>query len=378
MSARPLVALDLGSTKVACAIGLPHEGGPGFELLGSSLVPYPASMDGWLGDPLSVSRTIEQAMEATALSGDFHRAVVAISHPALGCERVRAALTLADEPVGIRAQDLTRLQNRAVDQAVGVDREPLHVERLGFQGNGFERVLDPRGLAATRIAGDFHIVTVPVAARRAVIQAVESAGLEIAKMTYSLQATVAAMWDDALARKRVLAVDLGGLTTNAGVFHEGRLTGLASVSWGGQDAARDLAARCQVTGDQAMALAQEGLACRRAEVTDYLRERWAAIGASIATLLDGQPKPDALLVGGRGALMDGFVEWLEQATALKALWCRSARMNRVADVSRQVGLSTAIGLLELMTQGPARAGLRPERLVDRLISRTRTILTEYF
>ena len=81
---RPLIALDVGSTKVACALGLPREGG-GFELLGSSLIAYPGCPDAWLDDPLLVGRSIEQALEATGVHGDFHRAFVTFSHPAQGC-----------------------------------------------------------------------------------------------------------------------------------------------------------------------------------------------------------------------------------------------------------------------------------------------------
>ena len=76
MSLKPIVALDLGSTKVACAIALPHEHSAGFELLGTSLSAYPVLLESWLSDPLIVGRTIEQALEATAVRGDFHRAVV--------------------------------------------------------------------------------------------------------------------------------------------------------------------------------------------------------------------------------------------------------------------------------------------------------------
>ena len=36
MTVQPLVALDIGSTKVACAVALPHERSPGFELLGTT------------------------------------------------------------------------------------------------------------------------------------------------------------------------------------------------------------------------------------------------------------------------------------------------------------------------------------------------------
>src|SRR6185295_4663158 len=147
-----LVAFDIGATKVACAIGLPHEHGPGFELLGSSLTAYPVHPEAWLSDPLMVSRTIEQALEATAVRNDFDRAVVVMSHPALAGERVRVSVPLGDEPVPVRAHDLDRLQASALDRALGVDREPLAVERLGCDGNGFEGVRNPRGLAATRLS----------------------------------------------------------------------------------------------------------------------------------------------------------------------------------------------------------------------------------
>ena len=146
----PLVALDVGSTKVACAIGLPHEHAPGVELLGSSIVPYPVALETWLGDPLMVSRAIEQAIAATSVGGALERAVVAFSHPLLSGEEVAVGIPLGDEPVTVRAQDLDRLQQRALDHLLGIDREPLLVEPLGYSGNGFSGMRDPVGLPATR------------------------------------------------------------------------------------------------------------------------------------------------------------------------------------------------------------------------------------
>jgi len=64
-------------------------------------------------------------------------------------------------------------------EQLGVDREALVVERLGCDGNGFQGVKDPKGLAATRLVGTFHMITIPISVRRTIIQAVESAGLEV-------------------------------------------------------------------------------------------------------------------------------------------------------------------------------------------------------
>ena len=378
MTTKPLIALDIGSTKVACAIGLPHEQTPGFELLGSSIVAYPLCSETWLGDPLMVSRTIEQALDASAVTGDLDRAFVVMNHPQLVSEQATASITLADEPIAVRAQDLDRLQTSALHHVLGIDREPLLVERLGCSGNGFEHVRDPRGLTATRLRGLFHVLTMPLAARRALIQAVESAGLEVMGISFTQPAALASLSDERFQHQRVLVLDVGGVSTDIGLFGEGVLTSVRVVAWGGVTLATMIAKELRVTMDQALAWGIEGTSCRREEVRTLLERRWDELQTEIDQLLAGQPRPDALLVTGRGALVDGFVERIERATGIPTSLCRSPRTSRLSDVSRQVGLSAAIGVLELNTRMPARVSLDSPRLFNRLIDRTKTILTEYF
>ena len=378
MPSRPLIALDIGSTKVACAIGLPHEDAPGFELLGASLVPYPTLPEVWLGDPLLVSRTIEQAVEATAVQAEMDRALITASHPALASERARVAVALGDEPVPVRAQDLERLQASALHQVLGVDRDPLLVERLGCDGNGFTGVRDPRGLSATRLLGTVHVITMPMAARRTLVQAVESAGLEVSRITYALPSALAGLADEELRRQRVVVIDVGGLSTDLGLFIEGVLHAAHILPWGGMKLASAIANELKVTMEQALAWSLEGAACRKPAVRALVERHWGLLTPALQQLLQEGPRPDAVLVTGRGALLDGFAEWVERAAGIPTSVGRSVRMAKTADLSRQVGLSAAIGLLELATQGDGRAALRSSHLFNRLIDRTRTILTEYF
>jgi len=375
---QPLVALDLGSTKVACAIGLPHEQAPGFTLMGSSLIPYAALSGLWSADPLMVSRTIEQALEATAVSAHVQRALVAFNHPTLTSEIVQAILPLADEPVSIRAQDVDRLRRRALDQGVGLDREPLVVECLGCSGNGFEGIRDPQGLPATRLRGAFHIVTMPVALRRAVVQAVEGAGLEIAQLSSTLPAVFSSMAEEAHGRARVLLIDVGGCSTDVGLFVDGAWCAAAILPWGGLTLATELATTLRVTMDQATAWSLEGTSCRRAPVREVIERQWASIPAAIEGLLTNQPQPDATLLTGRGALIDGLAEWIERRTHLPVTLCRSPRTSALSDLSRQLGLSAALGLLEQATGTVRRTPPPSPHALNRLIHRTKALLTEYF
>ena len=378
MSAHPLVALDIGSTKIACAIGLPHERAAGFELLGTGVITAPVTSEAWLSDPLLGGRLIEQALEATAVQADIDQALVAVSHPLLRSETVQVSVTLGDEPMTVRSNDLQRLQAAALDQVLGVDREPLVVERLGCSGNGFVRVRDPRGLTATRLVGSFHVVTMPMAARRAVVQAVESSGLEVARLMSTLPASFAGLGDAPLQHQRVLLLDLGGLSGQIGLFVEGVLQACRIIPSGGVSLALSLARDLHVTTEQAVTLSLEGSSSRRNEVRELIEAHYAQLQRAIEAILGGQPKPDAVVVTGRGALIDGFAEWAEGLIGVPVTWCRSPRTSAMKDLSRQVGLSAAIGLLELATSSAPAALLRSEHLFGRIIDRTRVLLTEYF
>ncbi len=379
MNRRPLVALDLGSTKVACAVGLAYEHAPGFEVLGSSLVPYPVLSDGWLSDPLMVGRVIEQALEGIAVPVDVDRAIVGVSPPSTMSHVVRASVDLADEPVSVRSRDLERLQANALVQVLGVDREALLVERIGCDGNGFSGVRDPRGLPATRLVGQFLILTVPMACRRAVVQAVESAGLEVARLTSTVRAAMTNASDISSAGQRVAFIDAGALTTTLALFVDGTLQAADIMPSGGLTLATSIAATLQATMDQAITWSLQGMTCRKAEVRSLIEQQRARLEQRLTALLADQPRPDAVLLAGRAALMDGYVEWVERTTHLPTSWCRNPRTSTVQDLSRQVGLSPAIGLLELAARSsdghPAPRATHP---LNRLVDRTRAILTEYF
>ncbi|MBI3010524.1 MAG: hypothetical protein HYY57_06055 [Candidatus Omnitrophica bacterium] len=375
----PLVALDIGSTKIACAVGLPNEQGSGFELMGSSLVAYPLQSETWLSDPLLVGRTIEQALEATAVGMPMRSALVAVSPPSLAVERVRAAIGLGDEPTAVRARDVDRVTNSALYQALAIDREALWVEPLGFSGNGFEGIRDPRGLSATRLSGDFLILTMPLAVRHSVTQAVEAAGLDVGQLSFTLPTLLAAMGNETEIPRHVLMIDVGGLTIESAVCVEGLMQSLTCIPWGGTRLASLIAQRLGVTLPQAITWSLEGNSCPQPQVQSLIAQQRQALSEVIRGMLKDRPKPEAAWITGRGALIDGFVEWVELAFGIPATLCRSPRTSRLVDLPRQVALGPVVGMLERVTRKSDSVRLGPTApFLNRLIEKTRSVLTEYF
>jgi Tfp pilus assembly PilM family ATPase len=377
LKSQPVIALDIGSTKVACAIGCPSEQESGAAILGTSLVPYPDLRGEWMADPQAVGRAIEQAVEETGVSMSVSRALVTCSCPGLSSHQVRSSVPLADEPVPIRTRDLLRLAQGALDQAVGVDQEPLLVERVRCEGNGFDRVRDPRGLPATRVAGEFHIVTMPMAARRSLVQAVESAGLEPERLVLSLQAHAGGLGPRG-STGRLLLIDVGGSTVDIGLLAEGCVAASTILPWGGVTLALAIAQERQVTMDRAIALSLGGLSSTNPEVRRIIEARLGELAQAVGTLIQGGPLPDQAFVAGRGALIDGVVEWVEQATKIESTLLRHPGAPQSRDLSKQLGLGAALGLLDLGTSHPRQAAVTSPRLLGRVLGLTKTLLTEYF
>ncbi|MBI2885513.1 MAG: hypothetical protein HYY15_05015 [Candidatus Omnitrophica bacterium] len=385
---RPLLAIDLGATKIACVVAQRYGPVHGGDILGVGVAAFPLGLPAWPGEPSRIGPVLEQALQDSRITLLPERASVVLNHPDLGHQEVTAHIQLADEPVLVKRRDVERLQAQAVSHALSLDRDVLWLQPLGYAGNGFDGVLDPCGLAATRLHGRFHLVTVPVSVRQAVVQACESVGLEVERLLYGLQASAVACLERGArsADGPQMLIDLGGRSTELGLFEGSRLTAAVTIPWGFQALVQEIAAACRLTHEQALAMCLEGLAAFKPEVRELAERHLQPVRDGMSQLLSGRPLPDAAIVTGRGALVDGVVEWVEAATQVRAALGRSSRAGRLGDLARQVALTPAIGAMEWLWAahaGQAASAVSPELsssagFVDRVLGRAKSLLTEYF
>ena len=388
MKHKPILAIDIGTTKVACALGQPfqgHVGYPlasssdlGFELIGCGAARYPTLSSTWPPDRSVVARAVEQALEETHATSIPDQALVSLTHPELSHSRVPAQIDLSDEPITIRSRDLQRLSAQALSQGLAIDRHALLLEAFGYSGNGFQDVKDPCGLMATRLTGTFHLIAIPIAARHFVMQSLESVGVEVDHLIYSLRAAAAACLDERALSKRVLLLDIGGCCTDAAILDRGTLVNSLTVPWGGMCVAEAVAKECRVTMEQALTMSLGGLGSANSSVRRIVEQQLRVLQRGIHQLVKDGPIPDLAVVTGRGALMEGLVEWVERITEINATLGRSRNTKHLGDLHRQLALSPALGLLTLACQAVPPEPSRPSRLVDRLIDQTRHLLIEYF
>ncbi|MBI3325044.1 MAG: hypothetical protein HYZ92_07165 [Candidatus Omnitrophica bacterium] len=403
MRIRPVLAVDLGATKIACALGAPrppasqtngHLPSAGWDLLGCGLAAYPLGGASWPCDPFLIADVLEPALRELKYEPLPDSAIVALSHPDLAHHRVIAHIDIADEPVTIRGREVARLKSQALSQALALDRDVLELETLGYAGNGFDEIRDPRGLPATRLSGRFQLVTVPLAVKRAILQGFERMGLEVDRLCY-VPATIARTWAKAatqpkpgestgrlapngVAAPRILLVDIGGSSTELAVADDGCLVRSASLAWGGLALADTLARSGRLTLDQAATASLQGFSSPTESIRRVVEAQTAPLGAGIREILDGLALPGQAIVTGRGALIDGMVEWIGQVAGIGAVLGRSPHVKAFGDLGRQVALSGAVALLETACGQRPSTTIHPTGLVNRILDRTRQILIDYF
>ena len=378
LPAKPAVraALEIGSAKVACVIA--RDVGDDWQIAGAGVARYPSTATAWPCEIAVMARTIEQAIEAAGCGEMPDEALAVVSHPQLLHTRITAQVELAQEPVAIRRHDVERLRAQALAQSLGLDQDALAVTTLGCSGNGFEDVPDPRGLTATRLRGTFHVVAMPLSLRRAVVRACDQAGVEVRTFLYSLPASARACLTP-VDGGRVLVIDVGGVQVDAGVFVEQRLTASTTVPWGGQVLSHAVASDGRLTSTQALAASLEGLASSNPSVRKMLEEQLPAVRDGLARLLEGQPKPDAAVIAGGGALIDGLAEWFERELGLPCRVGRSPRVAQQGELWHQLALGASVGALEMTAGPPASLTPRaPRGRFTRLLATAHSILNDYF
>ncbi len=389
MRRQPVLAIDVGSTKVAWAIGQPGldrgvaiPGQPArapFDLLGCGAAPLAASKGNWPSDPIGLAEALERALSEAGISRVPECGVAALSHPALQHRQATAYVDLADEPVTIRGRDLERVQALAVAQTLAIDRAVLVVEPLGYSGNGFSGVQDPRGLTATRLSGAFLLVTIPVAVRRVVLQALELLGVELERMTSSLKAAIASGIVEEWKGERVLVADLGGCSCDIALLDHGSLVKSQTAPWGGDLVVQAVARESRLSWDRALAVTLQGFHAKP-EVSALLENLLGLLRGHLDAFLRDELLPARAIVTGRTALIDGLIEWLEAALGVPAALGRSSWTRSLGELPRQVALSPVLGMLALglersESQIASSASSGP---IDRLLARTKQILVDYF
>lgn len=237
----PLVALDVGTSKVCALIGEP---GPDqtVKVLGFS----ESKSDGLRkGVIVNIERTIaaiQQAIEeAENQAGiDANSVIVGISGGHIKSQNSRGMTGVGRHDKEISQDDVKRAIEAAKAVAIPIDREVVHVIPYGFIIDGQDGIRDPVGMLGVRLEVDVHIITGAVTSVQNLIKSINRAGFDVEGLVLEPMASAESILTEDEKDLGVAMVDIGGGTSDIVIYLNGTVRHSEVVSLGGEHVTRDI------------------------------------------------------------------------------------------------------------------------------------------
>jgi cell division protein FtsA len=240
---RRIVALDIGTSKVAALVGeLDPEGG--LEIIGIGSHPSRGLKKGVVVNIESTVQSIQRAVEEAELMAgcqiDSVYAGIAGSH--IRSLNSHGIVAVRDKEV--YPQDVERVIDAAQAMAIPADQKILHILPQEYIIDSQEGVKEPLGMSGVRLEAKVHLVTCAVNAAQNIEKCIVRCGLHVNDVILEQLASSYSVLSEDERELGVCLVDIGGGTTDIAIFTHGAIRHTAVIPIAGD----------QVTNDIAMAL----------------------------------------------------------------------------------------------------------------------------
>jgi cell division protein FtsA len=251
---RLIVALDLGSSKIACVMALLEEqpdGPPQLRQIGAGLTESAGIRAGLVVDLEAACQAVMTAVrEAERQSGV--RAETVIASLTCGRPQTESFVASAETATGtVEQDDLDRARSGACGHAERNGRALLHLHEWGYRLDGVAGIAEPAGLEADRVGIEVAAVTVEHTELRTVETLMGRCELTLSGLLATPYAAGLSVLTEDERQLGTAVIDLGGGTTSVAVFRDGHLVFADALPTGGTHMTLDLARRLAATRNDA-------------------------------------------------------------------------------------------------------------------------------
>jgi cell division protein FtsA len=404
---RIIVGLDIGTTKICTVIGEIASDGV-LDVIGEGTV----ASDGLRkGVVVNLERTIESVRQSIAAAERVAGVEVRSAWAGIAGTHLKAQTSHGMAAIR-RGQEITRSDvERTIENARAVpleaNMEMIHVIPQEYVVDGHDGIKDPVGMSGVRLEVDVHIVAGAQGPLQNLKRCSRDAGVEVDGVVVQALASGLAVLNEGERELTTLLIDVGGGTTDIGVFRRGTLTHSAVIPLGGDHITQDISQLLRIPPDEAervkkrYGVALPDLADREVilevanpnytaslstfELAQVIKPRVVEILDLVKQNIEQRMGALELLAGnvvitGGASLMPGFDQVATERFRLPVRIGKPHGVSGLVDVVASPAHATAVGLV--------RYGMRfgqPERLPvgrgDRnggLLTSLRNILREFF
>jgi cell division protein FtsA len=248
----PIVALDIGTTKVCVLVGRFDEFGK-VDIMGIGKVNSEGVLRGVVSN---IDKTVKAISDSIDLAERNSKQEIDEVHVGIAGQHIkslqhRGILTRESAENEIGETDIEMLIKDMYKLVLPPGDKILHVIPQEFTVDNEEGILDPIGMSGIRLEANFHIITGQISASNNILRCVERVGMKVNNMTLEPIASAESVLSGEEKEAGVVLVDIGGGTTDVTIFQEGIIRHTAVIPFGGNVITKDIKEGCTVMYEQA-------------------------------------------------------------------------------------------------------------------------------
>ena len=415
-------AVNIGSFRISAMIMGQNENGA-MVVLGSSHRKSEGVKRGYVTEMRAASLAIRQALEKAEASAGTSVSSVWIGFSGAGLSSQLASVEIAIGGRRIEEDDIEHLLYAARDHIQPDGRMVLHAQPAHYTLDGAHGVANPAGLHAEALGVDIHVTVAESAPVRNLIEAVQTAHLDVEAVVASPLASAYACVTAEERELGVALIEIGAQVTNISVHSAGMLLGLKSIPIGSNDITdaiassfgirRSQAERLKCVSGSAMASptdhsemipvnapgeegegpvargADEHNRITRAElvavVTDRLAHLTGEMHRSLKDMGFSGSRGGQVVLAGGGAELHGIAEFVQAALGRPVRIGKPPRLQGLPEAHATPGFASLVGLCLYAADDPVDIrsvdpGYQPTRRYSGfgLVNRVLQAVREYF
>lgn len=407
MATHSIVGLDIGTTKIGAIIAETDEQNQ-LKIVGIGTSPSAGLKKGVVINlektVYSIQKAINDAEMMAGLKVNTVYAGIAGDHIRSLNSRGVVAVSRSGNEIGYF--DIERVLDAARTIAIPHDREILHILPLEYTIDDQSGIKDPLGMSGVRLEAEVHIITASLTCTQNLYRSIKKAGLEPNDLVLEPLASSFAVLSPEEQELGVVLIDMGGGTTDIGIFYDGTIRHTAVIPYGGQNVTNDIAIGLRTPIDQAETIKKSygsALAClvdsdemitvpgvggrepksvSRSVLANIIEPRIEEIFSLAAKEIKKCAPIDMLAAGvvltGGGSLMEGIEDLAEQTFDMPVKVGKVTQINGMNDIACNPMFATGVGLVlfgykELQKNHNKKNGYK-----NKFFARIKHLLNEYF
>ena len=254
------VGLDIGSSFISCAIAEKSYETDEMKLMGIGRSPSAGIKNGSVIHRDKLMDAIEAAVKDAELMAGYKvdKAVLSISGENIRGINTQGAIAIQKShhsslPVEneITEKDVYRVMEMARALSLPPDRDIMHVLPQEYVLDTMDNIKDPVGMTGRRLEAKVHLITVPSAGVKNLVNCTEELGIQVDGLVFQGLATGLATLDSDEKELGVALINIGGDTTEVVVYHNDGIRHSAVMGIGSNSITNDIAVMLQIGVDEA-------------------------------------------------------------------------------------------------------------------------------